>query len=107
MTVNRGYLLTWLFAAPHEAELRELLRAKVGFAAEPGATAPSAAAKGPASANPARPPIEAAPAASQQPNTATNRDSTPQSYPRPSLLRDGETAETAQKAGQSSNPTPK
>ena len=109
MTVNRGYLLTWLFAAPHEAELRELLRAKVGFAPEPGATAtaPSAAAKGPASANPASPPIEAAPAASQQPNTATNSDRTPQSYPRPSLLRDGETAETAQKAGQSSNPTPK
>lgn len=32
MTEQRGYLLIWLFAAPHEAELRELLQAKVGFA---------------------------------------------------------------------------
>jgi hypothetical protein len=31
MTVQRGYLLIWLFAAPHENELRELLAAKVGF----------------------------------------------------------------------------
>ncbi len=31
MTANRGYLLIWLFAAPHEGELRELLQAKVGF----------------------------------------------------------------------------
>lgn len=31
MTVQRGYLLIWLFAAPHEDELRELLAAKVGF----------------------------------------------------------------------------
>ena len=32
MTEQRGYLLIWLFAAPHEAELRELMEAKVGFA---------------------------------------------------------------------------
>ena len=31
MTVQRGYLLIWLFAAPHEDELRGLLAAKVGF----------------------------------------------------------------------------
>src|SRR5271167_4143218 len=31
MTEHRGYLLIWLFAAPHEAEMRELLQAKVGF----------------------------------------------------------------------------
>ena len=31
MTAQRGYLLIWLFAAPHEDELRELLAAKVGF----------------------------------------------------------------------------
>ena len=31
MTTQRGYLLIWLFAAPHEDELRELLAAKVGF----------------------------------------------------------------------------
>jgi hypothetical protein len=31
MTQQRGYLLIWLFAAPHDSELRELLHAKVGF----------------------------------------------------------------------------
>src|SRR5215471_816191 len=31
MTEQRGYLLIWLFAAPHEAELRELLASKVSF----------------------------------------------------------------------------
>ncbi len=31
MTEQRGYLLIWLFAAPHEEELRGLLAAKVGF----------------------------------------------------------------------------
>ena len=37
MTQQRGYLLIWLFAAPHDSELRELLHAKVGF--EPQADA--------------------------------------------------------------------
>jgi hypothetical protein len=31
LTQHRGYLLTWLFAAPHDSELRELMNAKVGF----------------------------------------------------------------------------
>jgi len=31
LTQHRGYLLVWLFAAPHDAELRELMNAKVGF----------------------------------------------------------------------------
>lgn len=31
MTQQRGYLLTWLFAAPHEAELRELIAAKIAL----------------------------------------------------------------------------
>jgi len=31
LTQHRGYLLVWFFAAPHEAELRELMNAKVGF----------------------------------------------------------------------------
>jgi hypothetical protein len=35
MTEQRGYLLIWLFAAPHEAELRELMEAKVGFSPSP------------------------------------------------------------------------
>lgn len=35
LTQQRGYLLIWLFAAPHDTELRELLNAKMGFDAEP------------------------------------------------------------------------
>lgn len=31
MTEQRGFLLIWLLAAPHEGELRELMQAKVGF----------------------------------------------------------------------------
>ncbi len=34
MTQQRGYLLVWLFAAPHDAELRELMTAKIGFEAD-------------------------------------------------------------------------
>ena len=34
MTEQRGYLLIWLFAAPHESELRELLASKVSFEAD-------------------------------------------------------------------------
>lgn len=34
MTPQRGYLLIWLFAAPHDAELRELMAAKIGFEAD-------------------------------------------------------------------------
>jgi hypothetical protein len=33
MTEQRGYLLIWLFAAPHDEELRDLLAARVGFEA--------------------------------------------------------------------------
>jgi hypothetical protein len=38
MTAQRGYLLIWLFAAPHEDELRELLAAKVGFDSAPSSS---------------------------------------------------------------------
>ena len=34
MTEQRGFLLIWLMAAPHEAELRQLLSAKVSFERE-------------------------------------------------------------------------
>ena len=35
LTQQRGYLLLFLFAAPHDAELRELMASNVGFDAEP------------------------------------------------------------------------
>jgi hypothetical protein len=34
ITERRGYLLTWFFAAPHDSELQQLLKRRVGF--EPG-----------------------------------------------------------------------
>jgi hypothetical protein len=112
MTESRGYLLTWLFAAPHESELRELLAARVDFAVEPTPTEPpqSGLAKGSESDSPANPPTQVPAAATQQSEDAkptSDSHSAPQSYPKPSLLRDGETSETAQKAGQSSSTTPK
>ncbi len=35
ITQHRGYLLVWLFAAPHDSELRELMNAKVSFDPDP------------------------------------------------------------------------
>lgn len=43
MTQQRGYLLIWLLAAPHDSELRELLHAKVGFEAQTDASTGTAA----------------------------------------------------------------
>jgi len=45
MTQQRGYLLIWLFAAPHEAELRELIAAKIVFE-DDAKPAPSTTAAG-------------------------------------------------------------
>jgi len=114
MTESRGYLLTWLFAAPHESELRELLAAKVSFvsdsesAGQPSSitpTSPESASTAPSAPAQATPPVPA-PTAGEK-TTTTEDTGVPQSYPRPSLLRDGETAETAQKAGQNSTTSPK
>jgi hypothetical protein len=112
MTENRGYLVIWLFAAPHEAELRDLLAAKVGFARDSESAGPPPApiaGTAPDAAKGASPPPQSAPPAEpteQAPANAAGA-SAPQSYPRPSLLRDGEAAETAQKAAQPSSTTPK
>src|SRR5664280_388431 len=37
ITERRGYLLTWFFAAPHDSELQQLLKERVGFDPEPTA----------------------------------------------------------------------
>jgi hypothetical protein len=44
LTQQRGYLLTFFFAAPHEAELHELMNAKAAFDPEPAVNAASASA---------------------------------------------------------------
>jgi hypothetical protein len=128
LTQHRGYLLVWLFAAPHDAELRDLMAAKVRFDTEPanreaaatkngGGTAtadessPPAQASAttqPADAQPATPAAETAsqPAAASTPATAPTptEANAVQSYPRPSLLRDGESMESQQMQGK---PVPK
>ncbi|HZD31977.1 MAG TPA: hypothetical protein VE779_10005, partial [Candidatus Angelobacter sp.] len=43
MTEQRGYLLIWLFAAPHESELRELMAAKIELEPDTKPTAADAA----------------------------------------------------------------
>jgi hypothetical protein len=35
ITERRGYLLTWFFAAPHDSELQQLLKERIGFDPEP------------------------------------------------------------------------
>ena len=35
ITERRGYLLTWFFAAPHDSELQQLLKERIGFDSEP------------------------------------------------------------------------
>src|ERR1039458_453961 len=44
MTQHRGCLLGWLFAAPHDAELRDLMNARMGFDAESAASEAKATA---------------------------------------------------------------
>jgi len=112
LTQHRGYLLIWLFAAPHDTELRELLTAKMGFDNEPTSKDASlnrnAGGGAPADVQqrPAAPPVSAGQTANQQgtgtaspasaPGSASATAATPatvsgaQAYAPPSLLRDGE-----------------
>lgn len=126
LTQHRGYLLAWLFAAPHDSELRELMNAKVGFdpdptgkatttitagggetaregRAEPPATE-SAAADDPANVNP-QPNTGVAstaaptPAGSGATAAATPAAANPSSGFKPTLLRDGESMQRQQMEG--------
>ncbi|HEX8800895.1 MAG TPA: hypothetical protein VF772_19900, partial [Terriglobales bacterium] len=123
LTQHRGYLLLFLFAAPHDAELRELMASKVGFDAEPPSKEAVADKNGggtpenpvpPASPAPnAMPPLSqpaspadgtTAPAAPTQssppvPAAAPAADPGSQAYARPSLLREGEDIESQQMQG--------
>jgi hypothetical protein len=101
MTHHRGYLLVWLFAAPHDAELRELMNAKMGFDPDPAtmeakASAASNPEKTPAPGGPPNPEGTAenpapggVPTSKAQPaeNPAPASDATAF---RPSLLKPGE-----------------
>jgi len=116
LTQQRGYLLVWLFAAPHDAELRELLAARVKFDTEPanrestaiknggGASTPdensqsvSASSAVPSASNQTT--ATASEATSEPAAPAPAPNSSPQTFPRPTLLRDGETMESQQVQG--------
>jgi hypothetical protein len=127
-TQHRGYLLIWLFAAPHDAELRELMAAKVRFETEPASREAVATKNGGGSAttDDSAPPVSssaAAPPASTQAPGDTSQASAPpvapvqaenapapaspptaQTYARPTLLREGEDMQGQQMQGK---PVPK
>lgn len=118
-TQHNGYLLTWLFAAPHDSELRDLLSAKVSF--DPGSNNPASgklhtapnqsgtAAQRTSSAPPAQaesgsvPPqnTQSSAAPSGEEASTSNSDTNPgtQIASHPSLLRDGEDPQGQQMKG--------
>ena len=126
LTQHRGYLLLFLFAAPHDAELRELMASKVGFDAEPASKDALANKNGggvhegtntaPTPTTNAMPPI-AQPAPSAADGTTASASATPteasppaaastpatdpgsQAYARPTLLREGEDIQSQQMQG--------
>ena len=130
ITERRGYLLTWFFAAPHDAELQGLTNERAVFDKEPPvsvATAakpdPSKAAgaseSGPSAASESTAPAasesgSAAPGASPPPSSDASSSSSantsepktePASQPdRPTLLRPGESMQTQQGKGPAIKP---
>ncbi|HEY4900712.1 MAG TPA: hypothetical protein VIH91_07835 [Terriglobales bacterium] len=109
LTQHRGYLLMWIFAAPHDAELRELMDARMGFDSDPAtrdakASAASSVEKtlepGGAAPSEAVPERAASVGSTVSPENPTPKgqpegSSAPVNSPvssRPSLLRPGETA---------------
>jgi hypothetical protein len=122
LTQHRGYLLLFLFAAPHDAELRELMASKVGFDAEaPNREAVADKNGGGTPENPvppaspganAMPPLSqpvpaangtTAPAATTQASQPTPAPAPAapgsQAYARPTLLREGEDIQSQQMQG--------
>lgn len=70
VTLRRGYLLTWFFAAPHGSELKELLDEKVAFDAEPLSIEASTAKPGGGEIAPvSSQPVVQAPASAAIPNS--------------------------------------
>jgi hypothetical protein len=121
MTEHRGYLLVWLFAAPHDAELRDVMNARMGFDAEPAereskASTASNPEKTLAPGGSVTPEGSSQPATSDAPppvageSTSTSQSGenpAPASNPtasRPTLLRPGETMKDEQMSGK---PVPK
>ncbi len=116
ITQRRGYVLTWFFAAPHNAELQALTNERVifdsalpvkvaevskpegGVAGEtaPATTTPAASASAAGANDPT-----SADAASATPSTAASSDQQQTTdTTRPSLLRPGETMQSQQGKGE-------
>ena len=131
LTTQRNYLVSFFFAAPHDAELHQLMNAKAAFDPEPVVN--TAAAKAPDNAlqpggsvagTPSAPPVSAVPSANVQTASTTTPSSstapaaaapqadssTTASEPsasssfHPSLLKPGETMQDQQMQGK---PVPK
>lgn len=127
LTQQRGYLLSFFFAAPHESELRELMNAKTAFASEPAAretksgvvdsslsagkaVEPGGSTASTTAVEPSTPatPVKSDPSANSD---QTNSDQvsegvqpTQTASPRPTLLKPGETMQDQQIQGR---PLPK
>lgn len=124
VTQRHGYIVTWFFAAPHDAELQDLLDQRVNFdpetPVERAATGPASipgggreSASSTASASPGGRQAEESSTAANAPASATSSSSQPSpaaaqsstqpspaaSPSRPSLLRPGETMEGQQGNG--------
>jgi hypothetical protein len=122
ITERRGYLLTWFFAAPHDAELQGLTNERAVFdkesavnvstTAKPDESKPSGAtdaatappeSSAPATSESSSPTTSASQPASSDPSSASSTDnSEPKTEPasdRPSLLKPGETMQTQQGKG--------
>jgi len=128
LTQHRGHLLIWLFAAPHDSELRELLNAKMSFDPDTSKDATiikagggEAAPDNHGGAVDSQPPATTGPTATNgqlatavaskaaAPPAGKEQSATPASTapatisstaPRPTLLRDGESMESQQLQGQ-------
>ena len=92
ITQQRGYLLIWLFAAPHEAELRELIAAKITFEDDPKPVGKDVEVRGGG---------DSAVAPSTPPPAAAGQGAQGQPAYRPSLRAD----DNAVQSGQSIPPT--
>ena len=121
ITERRGYLLTWFFAAPHDAELQGLTNERAIFDKEPPVSVATAAKPEPSKASDGAtsPSVSTAPGASESgsttpsasspPNSAANNSSSPDNADQktepasqvdhPTLLRPGESVETQQGKG--------
>lgn len=119
ITERRGYLLTWFFAAPHDAELRALTNERASFDRGPSVTVASApqpgggvdgAAASTTGAPASAPQSGSAPAPQSQTAAASAANQTQQSSKDagqsdaaasspPSLLRPGETMDSQQGKG--------